>query len=78
MRFLKGIYQNGSIEFIEPPGTEEMTEVVILFPELNKKIRKLGGLYKGSDVDYPQIKKDLKDLSRTSESHLLKEFSNDE
>lgn len=36
MNAIKGIYHNGVIELIEKPETQEISEVLIIFPEKKK------------------------------------------
>jgi hypothetical protein len=76
MNIIKGIYKNGKIELIENPVFNEAIEVLIIFPEKKKNITKIGGMFKGSNIDYEQIEAELKELSQGSEKHLLDKFKN--
>ena len=73
---IEGIYQNGSIELIETPEFHKPVEVVVVFLENKKQIRKLGGLFKDFTVDYNKIEQDLKELKRKSVTHILDKFEN--
>ena len=73
---LEGIYYNGNIEFIKKPEFDEPMEVLVIFGESNKKIKKLGGLFKNYAVDYDKIEQDLKELSQNSSVNILDEFDN--
>ena len=42
--------------------------------EKQKKIKKLGGLFKNFTVDYNKLEQDLKELKRNSSAHILEEF----
>lgn len=75
MNVLKGVYHDGVIDLIETPKFKDMSEVYVIFPEKRKRIKKLFGLCKDDNIDYDQIEKDLKELSRNSEKHLLEEFN---
>ena len=75
MNAVKGIYTDGSIELIEKPVFQEPVEVLIIFPKSEKKVTPLRGLCKDDDIDDEQIERDLKELSRKSEEHLLNEWS---
>jgi hypothetical protein len=76
MNIIKGIYKDGKIELFENPFFNEPMEVVVIFPEKNKKVTKIGGMFKGKNIDYEQIEADLKELSQNSEKHLLDKFKN--
>ena len=73
---IEGIYQNGSIELIKTPEFHKPVEVMVIFLENNKKIKKIGGLFKNFTVDYDQIEQDLKELKRNSSAHILEECEN--
>ena len=78
MTLFKAIYHNGKVELIEPPESEEMTEVLVIFPERKQKgIKKIGGLWKAKGVDYARIRDELKQLSRESQTHLLEELGDE-
>ncbi len=74
MKALKGIYNNGMIDMPEKPKYKEPIEVIVIFPEKNKRVKKIGGLFKNADIDYEQIENDLKGLSRNSEKHIDNEW----
>ncbi|HAI68311.1 MAG TPA: hypothetical protein DCM38_02615 [Gammaproteobacteria bacterium] len=73
---IEGIYQNGSIEFMETPQFNKPVKVMVVFFENDKKIKKIGGLFKNFTVDYDQIEQDLKELRQNSSAHILEEFDN--
>ena len=74
MKSIKGIYHDNIIELYEKPSNKAPTEVIVIFPDKNsKQIRKIGGIFKGQSIDYQNIKEDLKELSKNSESHLFEE-----
>lgn len=73
MNAIKGIYHDGVIELIEKPETQETSEVLVIFPEKKKGISKIGGLFKNYDINYEEIDKELKKLSRNSQKHILDE-----
>lgn len=70
---LKAIYHDGVVEFIEKPIIQGMTEVLIIFPEKVKKVKKIGGLFKNYFIDYEAVDAEIKRLSRDSRGHLLSE-----
>ncbi|HEW98983.1 MAG: hypothetical protein DRR16_12310 [Candidatus Parabeggiatoa sp. nov. 3] len=73
---IEGIYQNGSIEFMEMPQFHKPVKVMVIFFENKKEIKKIGGLFKKFTVDYDQIEQDLKELKQNSSAHILEEFEN--
>lgn len=73
MNAVKGIYHNGMVELIEKPGIKGTAEVLVIFPEKKKKIVRIGGLFKGHKIDYVAIEKELKNLSKQSQKHILDE-----
>ena len=73
MNAIKGIYHNGVIELIEKPETQETSEVLVIFPDKRKKIAKIGGIFKGYDINYAEVEKELKKLSLDSQRHILDE-----
>lgn len=77
MQVLKGIYNKGVIDLFDKPKFQEPIEVIIIFPEKQKKIKKIGGLFKNFTIDYEKMEKDLKELSRSSEDHLLSEIGDE-
>ncbi len=70
---IRGIYNNGMIDLIEKPDFQGPVEVLIVFLENKKQVRKIRGLFKDSDIDYDAIEHDLKNLSRTCAEHILNE-----
>jgi len=68
---IEGIYQNGSIEFMETPQFHKPVKVMVIFFENKKEIKKIGGLFKNFTVDYDQIEQDLKELKQHSSAHIL-------
>ncbi len=72
---IKGIYNNGEIELIGTPNFSGPVEVLVIFSE-KKKIRKIGGLFKGFAIDYDKMEDDLKELSRKSAEHILSKWDN--
>ncbi|MCP4345364.1 MAG: hypothetical protein GY795_07540 [Desulfobacterales bacterium] len=66
---IKGIYNNGEIELIGTPKFSGPVEVLVIFSE-EKKIRKIGGLFKEFAIDYDKMEEDLKELSRKSAEKL--------
>jgi hypothetical protein len=76
MDVYKAIYNNGAVELIEPCSIKEKSEVYVIFPEKKKKNLKIGGLFKDSKIDYQQVEKDLKQLNKQAELHLMKELGN--
>jgi len=78
MNAVKGIYHNGTIELLEKPQFQTSVEVLVIFPETRKVVKKIGGLFVDFPIDYEQVTRDLNTLSRTSEEHLLDEFEEDE
>ena len=78
MNAVKGIYRNGMIVCIEKPVFQEPVEVLIIFPKPEKKVKQIRGLCEDAFIDDEQIRKDLKELSRLSEKHLLEEWNGSE
>jgi hypothetical protein len=70
---LKAMYHDGVVEFIEKPVIQEMTEVLIIFPEKVKKVKKIGGIFKNHLINYETVDAELKMMSRDSQGHLLNE-----
>ncbi len=71
MLALRGTYNNGVIDLVEKPEYQNPCEVLIIFPEKKRGIKKIGGLFKDADIDYKQLENDLKALNRNSEKGLL-------
>ncbi len=74
MEAVKGVYHKGVIELIEKPESRETAEVLIIFPQKGKKIKKIGGLFKKYAIDYKAVKEDLKKLSHKSQDHMVSEL----
>ena len=70
---IEGVYRNGTIELAETPPFHEPVSVLVVFLNKQKRIVKLGGLFKGTAVDYDQLEQDLKELQSRSVAHLLEE-----
>ncbi len=77
MNTVKGIYHNGIIEPMIKPGINIPTEVLIIFPEEIKTVKKIGGLFKNFSIGYSQIEADLKELNKNAEDSLLKKIDNE-
>ena len=78
MNSIKGIYHDGFVDLIEKPKLDELTEVMVIFPERQKKIVAIGGLFKDSTIDYEMIEKEMKNLNAESEKHILEEHCENE
>jgi hypothetical protein len=78
MNAIQGIYKNGTIELIEEPEFSEPVEVLVVFPEKPKVIKQIGGLFKNKTIDYDTIEEELRELSRKSEAHLLREWADEQ
>ena len=57
---------------------ERSETIAVLFPEKPKVIKQIGGLFKDATIDYDAIKKELRELSRKSEEHLLQEWADEQ
>ncbi len=76
---IEGVYRNGAVELAETPPFHEPVSVLVVFLNKQKRIAKLGGMFKGTAaVDYDQLEQDLKELQSRSAAHLLDESSADE
>ncbi len=73
MNAIKGIYHDGIVELLEKPETKKSSEVLIIFPEKQKKVSKINGMFEQYKIDYNKIKKELKELNRNSEKHIIKD-----
>ena len=71
MNSIKGIFHDGIIEPIMKPDIDDPSEVLIIFPDSKKSIRKIGGLFQEHDIDYKQITDDLKELNKKSDIRIL-------
>ncbi len=70
MNMIKGIYHNGIIEPIEKPKNNDLAEVIIIFPDTGKKVKKIKGIFQDQEIDYNQIDQDLKELNKDIEKNL--------
>ena len=70
---VKAIYHDGVVEFIDKPIIQGMTEVLIIYPEKVKNVKKIGGLFKHHFIDYEAVNAEIKNLSRDSQGHLISE-----
>ena len=77
MNAIHGIYHNRSIELSEQPSLTEPVEVLVIFPEPRKGVKKVGGLCKDVAIDYQAIESDLRQLRKGSVAHLLQEADSD-
>jgi len=76
MKAIKGVYQNGTIELEEKPATKDPLEVLVIFPEPRKRIAKIRGAFKGQSINYRAIEGELKNLSHSSQAHIIKDADN--
>ena len=77
MEAIKGTYKNGKIELSQQPIYSDPIEVLIIFPEKKKQVKKIGGLFRGASINYDQIAEELKKLKQESLAHLMSEVEND-
>lgn len=73
MLAVRGIYRGGSVKLVERAPAEETSEVLVIFPAKTKGVIKIGGLFKGHDIDDEAIAAELGRLSRDSTEHLEQE-----
>jgi hypothetical protein len=76
MNAVKAIYHDGIVELVEKPEIQGTAEVLVIFSGKQKKIAKIGGLFKGHTIDYDNAEADLKQLSQSSIIHLQSEAVN--
>jgi hypothetical protein len=72
MNMIRGIYHDGIVEPIEKPKNNDLAEVIIIFPDSGKSVKRIGGLYKNHEIDFDSIDQELKQLSSSfkhSNSH---------
>jgi len=74
MYAIKGIYRHGAIECIEKPAFPEPVEVLIVFPEQQKVMKKIRGRFQGYEINYDVMEAELRELDRQETDHLLREF----
>lgn len=75
MYAIKGIYRHGAIECIEKPAFPEPVEVLIVFPEHEKVVKKIRGRFQGYLINYDDMEAELQSLSRQEADHLLHEVN---
>ncbi|MEK6589655.1 MAG: hypothetical protein AABZ11_03165 [Nitrospinota bacterium] len=76
MDAVKGIYHNGIVELIEKPEAIEPSEVLVVFPQKNKKVFSIGGLFKNQTIDYEAVDEELKKLNQETQKHIISELEN--
>ncbi|MFO7598644.1 MAG: hypothetical protein R6X27_02395 [Candidatus Desulfacyla sp.] len=74
---IKGIYQAGSVRLVEKAPVEQPSEVLVIFPAKARRVVKIGGLFKGSEIDEKEIERELSELDRRSTGHLEAEARED-
>lgn len=74
MTMIKGIYHNGIIEPIEKLKNKDLSEVIIIFPDSTKSVKKISGLFKDYNIDFNEVAKELKLLNKNSKDNLLEKF----
>ncbi|HEO65708.1 MAG TPA: hypothetical protein ENI73_07545 [Spirochaetes bacterium] len=62
---------------IEKPEHQEVTEVLIIFPQKRKKITRIGGLFKDHVIDYSEVEDELKKLGSESQDHIINKLKID-
>ena len=73
MHAVKGIYEAGNVRLIERAPVEQPSEVLVIFPAGAKRVVKIGGLFKGYEIDEEEIERALAELNRRSTEHLEEE-----
>jgi hypothetical protein len=73
MLAVKGIYQAGNVQLVERPPVQGTSEVLVIFPAKTKRVMKIGGLFKGCEIDEAEIERELEDLNRRAAAHLEQE-----
>ena len=74
MNAVKGIFKDGIVELIDAPGITNQTEVLVIFPDKKKNVRKIRGLYKNALINYDDIENELKTCNSLSEKEILKDM----
>ncbi|GAK50348.1 hypothetical protein U14_01576 [Candidatus Moduliflexus flocculans] len=74
MNAIHGIYHNGMIELSERPSLTKPVEVLVIFPEQQKIVKKVGGLCKDAVIDYDAMEDELRQLSQQTAAHILREM----
>ena len=75
---IEGVYRNGIVELAETPIFQEPVNVLVVFLNKEKRVRRLGGLFKDTTVDYEQLEQDLQELQSGAAAHLLAEAGKNE
>ena len=75
MYAIKGIYRHGAIECLEKPAFTEPVEVLIVFPEQKKTVKKIRGRFPGAAIHYDAMEVELRAVSRQETAHLLREVA---
>ena len=78
MLAIKGIYQDGNVTLIDKPPVLEASEVLVIFPDKTKMVVKIGGLFKGYEINEEEIEKELKALNQHSTIHLVEEAGDEQ
>lgn len=73
MLAVKGIYRAGNVKLVERAPVHDTSEVLVIFPARTKRVIKIGGLFKGHDMDDEEIVRELRSLSKRSMEHLEQE-----
>ena len=77
MHAVKGIYEAGNVRLIERAPVEQLSQVLVIFPAGAKRVVKIQGLFKGSEIDEEEIERELSELDRRSTEHLEAEARED-
>jgi hypothetical protein len=77
MHAVKGIYEAGNVRLVEKAPVERPSEVLVIFPAKAKRVVKIGGLFKGYEIDEEAIDRELSELDRRSIEHLEAEARED-
>jgi hypothetical protein len=73
MHAVRGIYEAGNVRLVEKAPVEQPSEVLVIFPAKAKRVVKIGGLFKGYEIDEEGIERELSELRRRSTEHLEEE-----
>lgn len=77
MHAVKGIYEAGNVRLVEKAPVERPSEVLVIFPAKVKRVIKIGGLFKGVEIDEEEIERELSELDNRSTDHLEAEARED-
>jgi len=77
MHAVKGIYEAGNVRLVEKAPVERPSEVLVIFPAKAKRVIKIGGLFKGYEIDEEEIERELSELDKSSTEHLEAEARED-